>query len=54
MYFQFSGATLLGATIWEYENMRSHALKKLKQPMKFFRRKLDDGFQQTVSNWGAP
>ncbi|KAJ8921051.1 hypothetical protein NQ315_015847 [Exocentrus adspersus] len=39
----FAGASLLGASIWEYENMRSHAISMIKRPVKFFRNKTDQG-----------
>ncbi|CAH1957734.1 unnamed protein product [Acanthoscelides obtectus] len=53
----FSGATFLGAVIWEYENMRRHAIKHLKKPVKFFKQKVDEGFHasteltQEIYNW---
>ncbi|KAK9870539.1 hypothetical protein WA026_008101 [Henosepilachna vigintioctopunctata] len=31
-----------GAAIWEYENMRAHAISMLKRPSSFFRRKYQD------------
>ncbi|XP_030751151.1 presenilins-associated rhomboid-like protein, mitochondrial isoform X1 [Sitophilus oryzae] len=37
----FSGATFVGCAIWEYENMRSHAISALKRPVKFFKRKTE-------------
>nr|XP_023020387.1 presenilins-associated rhomboid-like protein, mitochondrial [Leptinotarsa decemlineata] len=41
----FSGSCYLGAAIWEYENMRSHAVSMLRKPMKFFKRQADYGVQ---------
>ncbi|XP_056630693.1 presenilins-associated rhomboid-like protein, mitochondrial [Diorhabda sublineata] len=43
----FSGACFLGASIWEYENMRGHAKRMLKKPMKFFKRQVDSGYTST-------
>ncbi|KAG5896528.1 hypothetical protein JTB14_020501 [Gonioctena quinquepunctata] len=43
----FSGSCFVGAAIWEYENMRSHAVNMLKKPMKYFKKQADYGFQST-------
>ncbi|XP_050517422.1 presenilins-associated rhomboid-like protein, mitochondrial [Diabrotica virgifera virgifera] len=43
----FSGSCFVGAAIWEYENMRSHAKMQLRKPMKFFRKSIDQGVHST-------
>ncbi|KAJ8960921.1 hypothetical protein NQ318_020221 [Aromia moschata] len=52
----FSGATFVGAAIWEYENMRAHAIRMLKKPMKFFKGKADYSIERSartreIRNW---
>lgn len=49
--FQFSAASFAGATLWEYENMRAHALVMLKKPIKFFKRKAEQSVYATVCNF---
>lgn len=36
----FSSSCFVGAAIWQYENMRSHALRMMKKPMGWFQKKL--------------
>ncbi|XP_018564283.1 presenilins-associated rhomboid-like protein, mitochondrial [Anoplophora glabripennis] len=43
----FSGASFLGAAIWEYENMRAHAISMIKRPIKFFRNKSERGIEKS-------
>ncbi|EFA03514.2 presenilins-associated rhomboid-like protein, mitochondrial [Tribolium castaneum] len=38
----FSAACFVGAAIWEYENMRAHAIKMLKKPVRLFKRQADE------------
>ncbi|XP_019864885.1 presenilins-associated rhomboid-like protein, mitochondrial isoform X2 [Aethina tumida] len=39
----FTSFSLVGAAIWEYENMRSHAQTMLKRPIRHFKAKLEQG-----------
>lgn len=39
MYYQFSSSCFIGAIIWQYENMRAHAINVMKQPIGWFQRK---------------
>ncbi|XP_066251179.1 presenilin-associated rhomboid-like protein, mitochondrial [Euwallacea similis] len=43
----FSGATFLGCSLWEYENMRSHVVNMLKKPVKFFNKQSEFGLDKT-------
>ncbi|XP_050309376.1 presenilins-associated rhomboid-like protein, mitochondrial isoform X2 [Anthonomus grandis grandis] len=43
----FSGATFVGCAIWEYENMRAHAVSMLKRPIKYFKRQGDYGLERS-------
>ncbi|KAJ8968563.1 hypothetical protein NQ314_002227 [Rhamnusium bicolor] len=50
----FSGATFVGAAIWEYENMRSHAIHMIKKPIKFFKNKVDQGIEKSAKKVFVP
>lgn len=39
----------MGCAVWEYENMRSHAVSMIKRPMKFFRKQADYSLDKYVS-----
>lgn len=43
----FSGASFVGCAIWEYENMRAHAISMIKRPLNFFKRQ-PEGYEKSV------
>jgi len=43
----FSGATFIGCSILEYENLRSHAISMIKKPVKFFKKHSEYGFEKS-------
>lgn len=45
----FSGATFVGCAIWEYENMRSHALTMIKRPLRFFKKQTEYGLDRSIA-----
>lgn len=45
----FSGATFVGCAVWEYENMRAHAISMIKRPIKFFKKQSEYGFDKSNS-----